>query len=111
MGYLYRKMISLVLHTEILRPIRPLLQIQPSLTVSIFLDPPVGYKKNNIKGVQKGAHRKLLIHNYRLILFSLFISGKHCHTSMSSKALIKLELQDHTEVLSKGHSYFEYSGV
>ena len=41
MGYFYRKMISLILHSEIVRQIRPLLQIQPSLTVSIFLDPPV----------------------------------------------------------------------
>ena len=34
-------MISLILHAEILNPIRPLLRIQPNLAVSIFLDHPV----------------------------------------------------------------------
>ena len=34
-------MISLILHVEILSPIRPLLRIQPNLAVSIFLDQPV----------------------------------------------------------------------
>ena len=41
MGYFCFKMISLILHSEILNPIRPLLRIQPNLTGSIFLDHPV----------------------------------------------------------------------
>ena len=41
MEYFYREMIGLILHTKNLRLIRPLLQIQPSLTVSIYLDHPV----------------------------------------------------------------------
>ena len=53
MGYFYCKIISLILHAEILNPIRPLLRIQPNLTVSIFLDHPVGTLKTISKFKQQ----------------------------------------------------------
>ena len=58
-------MISLILHAEILNPTRPLLRIQPNLTVSIFLDHPVykadysKFKKANSKDYEALARIKI----------------------------------------------------
>ena len=49
MGYFYCKMICLISNAEILNPIRPLLRIQPNLTVSIFLDHPVHELKGDVQ--------------------------------------------------------------